>query len=66
MKNTRDNKITNSLVKKGKLPRSQMEIYPQKTKDNKITNSLVKKGLLPKSQMEIYSQRGRSRRTNKR
>lgn len=28
---TRDNRITNKLVKQGKLPKSQLEIYPQKT-----------------------------------
>ena len=27
---TRDNRITNKLVKQGKLPKAQMEIYPQK------------------------------------
>ena len=57
---TRDNKITNKLVKQGKLPKSQMEIYPQKsglTRDNKITNKLVKQGKLPKSQMEIHPQK---------
>jgi len=46
---TRDNKITNKLVKQGKLPKSQMEIYPQKFSNQQI--SAIKRspaGVLPK------------------
>lgn len=27
---TRDNRITNSLVRRGKLPKSELEVYPQR------------------------------------
>jgi len=33
---TRDNKITNKLVRQGKLPKSQMEIHPQKFSKQQI------------------------------
>jgi hypothetical protein len=34
---TRDNMITNRMVKEGKLPASSLEIYPQKTVEPRIT-----------------------------